>query len=223
MLTAATYHRPWIADHFADALAEAEERSHPFRHWLVADALSSSTARAMARLPFAVPQGLVFDGKRDTNNASRIYFTGATAQRLPEIRPVMDAFQAPEAVAAIEARCGTRLGGSNLRIELAQDTAGFWLKPHTDLGVKLFTMLVYLSDGPGHETLGTDLYHADQSHAGRAPSPFGSALVFIPATDTWHGFEPRPIPQVRRSLIINYVTQDWRARDELAFPETPVA
>ena len=28
---------------------------------------------------------------------------------------------------------------------------------------------------------------------------------------------------VRKTLIINYVTADWRAREQLAYPETPVA
>jgi hypothetical protein len=28
---------------------------------------------------------------------------------------------------------------------------------------------------------------------------------------------------VRTSLIINYVTDEWRAREQLAFPEAPIA
>ncbi len=28
---------------------------------------------------------------------------------------------------------------------------------------------------------------------------------------------------VRKSLIINYVTNEWRAREQLAFPDRPVA
>jgi hypothetical protein len=27
---------------------------------------------------------------------------------------------------------------------------------------------------------------------------------------------------VRKSLIINYVTAEWRAREQLAYPDTPV-
>ena len=38
-----------------------------------------------------------------------------------------------------------------------------------------------------------------------------------------HGFEPRQIDGVRKSVIVNYVTNDWRAREQLAFPDTPIA
>jgi hypothetical protein len=223
MLIATAHRTSPIAERFVRALADAECRPSPFQHWLLQDVLPQRTAHTMAGLPLPVPGGLVFDGKRDTNNSSRVYFTEATAHTLPEIRPVMEAFQDPSAVAAIEDRCGVALGGSSLRIEYATDIDGFWLKPHTDLGVKLFTMLIYLSSGSGQDDLGTDLYHADLRHAGRARAPIGSALVFIPSDDTWHGFEPRPIAGVRRSLIVNYVTPEWRARHELAFPNCPIA
>jgi hypothetical protein len=33
----------------------------------------------------------------------------------------------------------------------------------------------------------------------------------------WHDFRPRPIRGPRKSLIINYVTSDWRDREELAY------
>jgi hypothetical protein len=48
------------------------------------------------------------------------------------------------------------------------------------------------------------------------------AFVFVPSDNTYHGFEGRPIKGVRKSLIINYVTDEWRAREQLAFPEAPI-
>jgi hypothetical protein len=48
-------------------------------------------------------------------------------------------------------------------------------------------------------------------------------LIFIPANNTWQGFHKRPIQGIRRSLIVNYVGAEWRARHELAFPDQPVA
>src|SRR3546814_11882380 len=83
-------------------------------------------------------------------------------------------------------------------------------------------MLVYLSTAPGSAQWGTDIYDAERHHAGRAPAGFDQGLIFVPASDTWHGFEPRRIDGVRRSIIVNYVVPEWRARHELAVPEQPV-
>jgi hypothetical protein len=86
----------------------------------------------------------------------------------------------------------------------------------------LFTMLVYLSDHPDAEQWGTDLYDRGRNPAERVSGARNTGLIFLPAADTWHGFARRPIRGVRRSLIINYVTPDWRAQGELAFPTEPV-
>jgi hypothetical protein len=48
-------------------------------------------------------------------------------------------------------------------------------------------------------------------------------MIFVPSNNTYHGFEKRPIKGVRTSLIINYVTNEWRAREQLSFPEAPIA
>jgi hypothetical protein len=57
---------------------------------------------------------------------------------------------------------------------------------------------------------------------GRSPFVFNTAFIFIPGTDTYHGFEPRRIEGVRKSVIINYVTSEWRAREQLANPQQPL-
>src|SRR5690606_3520048 len=104
----------------------------------------------------------------------------------------------------------------------AQDTNGFWLEPHTDLGVKLFTLLLYASREPSHADLGTDIYDTEKRHVGRSPFKANGAMVFVPSDITFHGFEARPIEGVRKSVIVNFVTNDWRAREQLAFPDRPV-
>jgi hypothetical protein len=83
-------------------------------------------------------------------------------------------------------------------------------------------MLCYLSDDPRHRDLGTDIYRSRESHFGRAAFLPNTALVFIPAANTWHGFEKRPIAGIRKSLIVNYVTDEWRAREQLSWPTEPV-
>jgi hypothetical protein len=41
-------------------------------------------------------------------------------------------------------------------------------------------------------------------------------MIFIPAENTWHGYTPRTIDGVRKSIIVNYVTKDWKDTYELS-------
>jgi hypothetical protein len=142
--------------------------------------------------------------------------------KFPVVKAVNDAFQDTRVTKKIEDAFGTKLDGTYLRVEFAQDTDGFWLEPHTDLGVKLFTMLLYMSPDPAHRDLGTDVYDKEKKHTGRLPFESNAAMVFVPSNITYHGFEPRKIEGVRKSVIINYVTNDWKAREQLAFPDRPL-
>jgi len=106
-----------------------------------------------------------------------------------------------------------------LRIEYCQDIDGFWLEPHLDISVKLFTMLVYLSGEPELRDAGTDIYDSGPHHRLAATAPYekNRGLMFVPGGNTWHGFSKRPISGVRKSLIVNWVTPEWRDRWELAY------
>lgn len=207
---------------FARALALADKRDVPYAHWLLTDVLPPGTARALAALALPPPIAGDTQGKRETFNQQRVFLAG---DRLGDLvcRALAIAFQLPDVVRRIEAATGAALGGASLRIEYCQDTGGFWLEPHTDIGAKRFTMLIYLSEGAGAADWGTDLYDGPERWAGRAPAAFNRGLVFVPGACTWHGFRPRDIQGIRRSLIVNYVVPEWRARHELAFPSVPVA
>lgn len=207
---------------FFGALENSVRVTQPYRHWLLADVLPADQAEALHALPFEPPTGLVFNGKRETNNNTRTYFDTNNQARFPAVKALTEAFQCPKTIAAIEAEAGIDLTGTNLRLEYCQDTDGFWLEPHTDIGVKHYTMLIYLSRGPNADDMGTDVYDTSKNWVHRAPCKFNSGLIFIPGTDTWHGVAPRKIEGVRKSIIINYVGPEWRARQELAYPETPV-
>ena len=69
---------------------------------------------------------------------------------------------------------------------------------------------------------GTDLYAGRDTHVRRLRFVDNGGMMFIPGEDTWHGFRPRMIDGVRRSLIINFVTSEWRNRHECAYPDKPV-
>ncbi len=176
----------------------------------------------MHRLDFPTAGVGDLSGKREYHNDSRHYFDAGNIARHSAVADIAGAFQTPRMVRAIEDFFATDLEGTYLRIEYAQDLTGFWLEPHTDLGVKRLTLLIYLSGDPGHETMGTDIYNADKSWAKRSPFAPNMALAFVPGDKTYHGFESREIPGVRKSLILNYVTTDWRDREQLCFPDATV-
>jgi hypothetical protein len=207
---------------FLAALARVVRKTQPYRYWLLDEVLPEEVAAAIADLPIARPDGLEFSGRRETNNARRTYFDEAARRKFPLVQACAEAFQSPEIVAAIERDIGADLDGTNLRIEFCQDTDGFWLEPHADIPVKRFTMSLYLCRGEEALDMGTDIYDGAKNRVGRAPSDFNSAMIFIPSPEAIHGFAPRPIKGVRKSLIVNYVTPEWRNRHELAYPATPV-
>jgi hypothetical protein len=207
-----------LARAFGQTLPEAD----PYRHWLVGEVFPSGLTETLRQLPFAPPDLGGVSGKRELHNDQRHYFDGANNARFDACAAVADAFQSPEVVGAIETATGAELTGTFVRLEYGQDIDGFWLEPHTDLGVKKFTMLIYLCAGPEQSDLGTDVYRDPQTWAKRPRFDDNTALVFIPGSNTWHGMARRPIKGVRRSVIMNYVTDEWLAREQLAYPTTPV-
>jgi len=208
---------------FVTSIDSAKRDEEPYRFWTLESCFPADTVEDILALPFAVPPLDGVSGKRELHNNTRKYFDIDNRKQFPVCEAVAQAFQDKRVTDHVEKSCGTKLGGSYLRIEYAQDVDGFWLEPHTDLGVKVFTMLAYLSKDPSHRELGTDIYDANKRHIGRSPFASNTAMIFVPSDNTYHGFERRPIKGVRTSLIINYVTDEWRAREQLAFPEAPIA
>lgn len=210
---------PWSVDHNSKRFIESMDHSplmiDPYPHFIMSDIFDPTLIKALDNLPFL---GYNLDyrlGTREEFNPNRYYFNPEVIEKHSEARTVAEIFLNQEILSAVEARGNISLKNSLLRIEYTIDQGNFWLKPHTDLGVKLFTMLLYLTDGPGSISWGTDIYRDADTHFTTVAYIPNSALVFYPTEQTWHGFEPRNINGVRRSLIINYVTQEWRNRHEL--------
>jgi hypothetical protein len=208
---------------FIESVDSAKRSEQPYRHWSLKGCLPADSVEDIVGLPFEAPSLEGVSGKRELHNNTRKYFDAENRESFPVCEAVAQAFQDKRVTSHIEKVFGTDLKGTYLRIEFAQDIDGFWLEPHSDLGVKAFTLLLYLSKDPSHQDLGTDIYDGEKRHFGRSPFAPNAAMVFIPANNTYHGFEKRPIKGVRTSLIINYVTDEWRAREQLSFPEAPIA
>lgn len=212
-----------ITESMLASMDNAKSGDQPYRHWFLTSCLPEDAIAAANELPFAAPELGGVSGKRELHNKTRTYFDADNMARFPVCRALNDAFQSERLTRAIAENFGTDLNGSFLRVEYAQDVDGFWLEPHTDLGVKMFTMLLYVSDDPSHSDLGTDIYDADKVHVGRSPFQSNGAMVFIPSDITYHGFETRKIEGIRKSIIINYVTDEWRAREQLPFSDRPIS
>jgi hypothetical protein len=207
---------------FAASIKARQVFETPYRHWLIDNVFPKIVADELATLPISAPSLAGVSGKRELHNDQRSYFDKESMERFPVMRKVAEALQSKEVTEAIAKTLNAPIDDTYLRLEYAVDTDGFWLQPHTDLGVKKFTCLIYLSDGPGHEDLGTDIYSAEDKHFGRSPFKRNTAMIFVPGDNTWHGFEKRTIQGERKSVILNYVTHDWRAREQLSYPDQTV-
>lgn len=209
-----------VADSFLRCLDRSNHVTVPFDYWLLTDVLPKADVDEVANLPLPAPKGAVFNGRRETNNSTRIFFSPDNQAKFPVVGRVAAAFDSARVRAAIERATGTNLDGTKLRIEYCQDAPGFWLEPHTDIKVKKFTMLVYLLDDPDLRTAGTDIHEGppDFKYVGSAPYGRNLGVIFIPGTNTWHGVGHHPITKDRRSIIINFVAPDWRDTFELCNP-----
>ncbi len=138
-----------VAETFLNCLAKADHHAAPFDYWLLHNPLPSGFCDAITSLPFDPPAGAEFDGRRETNNSTRVYFTPENQAEHEVCRRLVEGFEDPRVRRTIEEATGTDLSDGHLRIEYCQDTAGFWLEPPADTSVKKFTRLVYRSDVPG--------------------------------------------------------------------------
>lgn len=211
-----------IARSLLASLADGARHEQPYRNWRLRNLFPQAVARQLADLPFAPVTLDGVSGRRELHNDARQYFAGEVLDDHPVARRVAESFQSPAVVQAFAAMTGAPLDGTYLRVEYAVDQDGFWLEPHTDLGVKALTLLIQLP-AEGQADLGTDIYGGPGDWCERATFDWNGALLFVPSDRTWHGFEPRTISGLRRSVIVNYVTEDWRAREQLAFPSEPLS
>ena len=102
--------------------------------------------------------------------------------------------------------------GSYVRLEVLNDTHGFWLKPHCDIPEKLISSLIYINDTAEDITLGTDLYNEKLELVDTVPFWHNFGYVFH-GPNKWHGMEKgKTIRTERRGIQINYVTfeTDWK-------------
>jgi hypothetical protein len=208
-----------IVQSLLQGFSKAKLTERPYHFWMMTNCLPPQVVEEVLALPFAAADIEGVSGKRELHNNSRRYFDVEGREQFACMEAISSAFQDTRVTAAIEQVFRAELDRTYLRIEFAQDVDGFWLEPHTDIGVKMFTFLLYLSKDHSHADLGTDVYDNENKWVGRTPYQSNSGMIFVPSNITYHGFEKRPIAGVRKLLVINYVTEEWRAREQLAYPD----
>ncbi|PHQ66672.1 MAG: hypothetical protein COB93_11705 [Sneathiella sp.] len=207
---------------FTTSLGNSTKTEDPYSLWQIDNVLLPEVVDELLDLKTQLTQMEYTLGRREENNDKRGYFDVERRENVPVCNAVSELFQDREIIAALEHKFDIDLAGTYLRIEFSQDSDGFWLEPHTDLGVKKFTMLLGLSKDEEAHTWGTSIYGDKDTLYENAPYKSNRAIIFVPSLNTLHGFEKRRINGIRKGLIINYVTDEWRARHELAFPENPI-
>jgi hypothetical protein len=212
-----------VFESFSRSLHRRHALMWPYAHAFLERVFPESTLREMVDLPWAATDLDGVSGRRELHNDQRRYFDADAVSSLSVAGEIAEAFQGWRMIRLLHDELGIDLSGTFLRIEHCQDVDGFWLEPHTDIGVKRLTLQCYLCDDGEHQELGSDIYADPATRVGRAPFGRNKAMLFIPNAYSWHGFERRMIRGVRKSLIINYVTNEWRAREQLAFPDEPVS
>lgn len=205
-----------------NAIWNRREITRPYPHCLMDNLLEAQDLAAFTAIDLPLIEMGGVSGERALHNQGRQFFGPTERAQYPVYDRLAHAFQHPHVLAALAQAFGLACENLFLRIEYAQDTDGFWHAPHTDIGAEKFSLLVYLSGAGDLADLGTDIYDADKQPVARAPFRPGAAMGFVPSPTSYHGFEPRKITGIRKSLIVNYVTADWRATEQLAFPDQPV-
>lgn len=211
-----------IAQHFMRAVRESVRSDWPYRHWKLRGVFPLDLCTGILTLPIAPPVLGRTDGTRNTYNDSRCFITPELRRKFPTCEALTQALQRPDVAALMAETCNIQVAGGYLRMEYIQDVDGAWLEPHRDIKEKLFSMVIYLFIGPDAAEWGTDIYDADKRWVGRSSGEFNSGTIFVAGPATWHGFDPRPIVGVRRLMEINYVSPDWRDRQQLAMPEAAI-
>ena len=188
----------------------------PFSHWIFNDIFPKRIVDELLKLPFQPPKIERYTGKRESNNQTRIFFNKKNCEKFKVIKDVVKVFNNHRIIKQLENLCGRDMKKGKLRIEYTIDTGDFWLEPHLDIREKLLTFLVYLSKDSKSSEWGTTIYNPDLTIHSQVPYRSNLGLMFNAGINTWHGVPKKKIKGIRKNLIVNYVTDEWRSIHELA-------
>ena len=158
------------------------------------------------------------DGIEKQNHKLREYVTNENRDKYPELVSFIKELQSKPIREMIAKMVGNKnnFAGSYVRLEVLNDTQGFWLKPHCDIPEKLISSLIYINQTGENVNLGTDLYDEDLKLVDTVPFWHNYGYIFH-GPNKWHGMEEGKEVQVeRRGIQLNYVTfkTDWKVYED---------
>ena len=156
------------------------------------------------------------DGVAKQNDKFREYVTKDNWLKYPELAKFIEELQSLPIRQMIARLVGNKdnFKDAYVRLEVLNDTQGFWLKPHCDIREKLISSLIYINDTAEDISLGTDLYNEQLELKHTVPFWHNFGYIFH-GPNKWHGMEAgKTIRTERRGIQINYVTfeTDWKVK-----------
>ena len=209
-----------------ESLSKATKQTTPWEYYTIGQVLTQAQV-AEIRGASIKRDGVLHDGTRSgykegvekQNHKLREYITAQNYHQYPELTKFINELRSLPIRKLIANMVGNENDFENsfVRLEVLNDTEGFWLKPHCDIPEKLISSLIYVNETAENVSLGTDLY--DENLELKHTVPFWHNFGYIfHGPNKWHGMEEGKQIQVeRRGIQLNYVTfqTDWPVFEEL--------
>ncbi len=203
-----------------ESLSKATRHDNPWEYFTFGQSLSPQQIEEIANANIN-RDGVLHDGTRSgykegvekQNHKLREYITKENADKYPALTEFIKELQSKPIREIIAKMIGNKeeFKGSYVRLEVLNDTKGFYLKPHCDIPEKLISSLIYINQTGENVNLGTDLYNEDLALIDTVPFWHNYGYIFH-GPNKWHGMEEGKEIQVeRRGIQLNYVTfkTDW--------------
>ena len=203
-----------------ESLSKATRHDNPWEYYTFGQSLSPQQIDEIKNADIN-RDGVLHDGTRSgykegvekQNHKLREYITKENADKYPALTEFIEELQSKPIREIIAKMVGNKeeFKGSYVRLEVLNDTKGFYLKPHCDIPEKLISSLIYINQTGENVNLGTDLYNEDLALIDTVPFWHNYGYIFH-GPNKWHGMEEGKEIQIeRRGIQLNYVTfkTDW--------------
>ena len=206
-----------------ESLSKAQRHTNPWEHFTFGQVLTEEQIMEI-RLAQIDRNEVLHDGTRSgykdgvekQNHKLREYITIENRAKYPALVEFIRELQSEPIRKMIGKMVGNEnnFEGAYVRLEILNDTKGFWLKPHCDIPEKLISSLIYINRTAEDVSLGTDLYNEDLELVKTVPFWHNYGYIFH-GPNKWHGMEEgKQIRIERRGIQLNYVTfkTDWKVK-----------